>query len=551
MSPTKPAKSAKHELIVEKLLEVTGRLAEEPDPARLMARILDEAIAIVGAERGFVIATQEGGERTHFRVAAARKLDQAEVEKPDFEFSRSVVRSVTKTGKACLVTDAPADPATKDITSVNVLKVRSILCVPLRAEGHLLGAVYLDHRLMKREFSDADLAALEAFAVPAGVVLAAAQRTQMIVRQRDELAERVATIERLRAELAERYLEQSREVNTLRDEQRRPADGELPGFVARSASMKRVIAIVRKAAPSDAPVLITGESGTGKEGLARAIHALSKRAGGPFLAENCAALADPLLESELFGHEKGAFTGAVKERRGLFEMAQGGTLFLDEVGDMSPSLQVKLLRVLQERVIRRVGGTAAIPVDVRIVCATHCDLEAMVAESAFRADLYYRLNVVRIDVPPLRERLACLPALIDSFFEPFHGEDLTVDPQVRELLLVYAWPGNVRELQNEVRRLAVLAGPGGVVRPGLLSPEILAHAGQGPESDRRKAAPKGPLLPGVWRLEAVEREAIERALQHSGGNKTNAARLLGLPKTTLYHRISKLKLDSRDDLPGT
>lgn len=530
--------------LLEKLLDVTTRLAEEPDPVRLMERILDEGVAIVRAERGFVVACFRAGDAMTFRVVAARKLEKAAIDKPDFEFSRTVVRRVAEGGSAQLVTDAPNDPLTKNVTSINVIDVRSILCVPLRAQGQTLGVLYLDQRYVKREFSAADLSAVETFARPAAVVLAAAQRAEQIASQRDELAKRVATIERLRAELKEQYLERSKELNALRDVQAASApapDGGLPDIVARSPSMKSVLNLVRRVAPADASVLIVGESGSGKEGLARALHALSPRARGPFRAENCAAFADPLLESELFGHERGAFTGAEQLRVGIFEAAKGGTILLDEIGDMSPSLQVKLLRVLQERTIRRLGGDTVIPVDVRIVGATHQDLDAMVADGRFRADLYYRLNVVRIEVPPLRERLACVPALIDHFLAGFAEQKLVIEPQVRELLLTYPWPGNVRELQNEVRRLAVLAGPGGTIRPGLLSASILAHAGQGPRGPS-DAESTEPLLPGLWRLEEVEREAIARALRQCRGNKTSAAKLLGIPKTTLYHRMEKLGL---------
>ncbi len=532
--------------LLEKLLEVTARLAEEPDPIKLMERILDEGIAIVRAERGFAVASFRAADgNLTFRVVAARNVEKAAIEKPDFEFSRTVVRKVAEAGVAQLVTDAPNDPLTKDVTSINVIDVRSVICAPLRAQGQTLGVLYLDHRFVKREFTAGDLAAVETFARPAAVVLAAAQRAEQIAAQRDELAKRVAIIERLRAELKEQYLERSRELNQLR-EQAPAAPGSEPGvpeIVARSPAMKAVLQLVRRVAPADASVLIVGESGTGKEGLARALHSRSPRARGPFRAENCAAIPDTLLESELFGHERGAFTGAESARVGIFEAARGGTILLDEIGDMSPSLQVKLLRVLQERAIRRVGGDELIPVDVRIIGATHHDLEAMVADGRFRADLYYRLNVVRIEVPPLRERLACIPALIDHFLAAFRDQNLVVEPQVRELLLTYPWPGNVRELQNEVRRLAVLAGQGGTVRPGLLSASILAHAGRGPREANKGAAAE-PLLPAMWRLDDVEREAILRALRHCHGNKTSAAKLLGVPKTTLYHRMEKLEIES-------
>jgi transcriptional regulator with GAF, ATPase, and Fis domain len=528
--------------LLEKLLEVTIRLAEERDPGRVMERILDEGVAIVRAERGFVVACAGSGEGMTFRVVAARNLEREAIDRPE-SFSRTIVRRVAEGGAAQLVTDAKDDPITKNVTSIDVLDVRSIICVPLRAEGVTLGVLYLDHRYARRELSRSDLDAVETFARPAAVVLAAAQRREKIESQRDELARRVETIEQLRAELKDQYLERSREVNSLRDVQvasAPPSDTGLPDIVARSAAMKTVLDLVRKVAPSEASVLITGESGTGKEGLARALHALSPRARGPFRAENCAALADPLLESELFGHERGAFTGADSARPGLFEAAKGGTILLDEVGDMSASLQAKLLRVLQERTVRRLGGSQTIAIDVRVLAATHHDLERLVAEGLFRADLYYRLNVVRLEVPPLRARLACVPALVDHFFARFASQGVVIEPAVRDLLGAYPWPGNVRELQNEVHRLTVLAGPGGVIRPGMLAPAILAHAGRGPRPAPADEGVPDPVLPDTWRLEDIEREAILRALRRCGGNKTSAAKLLGIPKTTLYHRLEKL-----------
>jgi transcriptional regulator with PAS, ATPase and Fis domain len=308
--------------------------------------------------------------------------------------------------------------------------------------------------------------------------------------------------------------------------------------------MRRVLELVRKAAPSDVPVLIVGESGTGKELLARAIHSLSSRRDRPFVAENCGALAEPLLESELFGHERGAFTGATAAHAGLLEAARGGTLLLDEVGEMSAGLQTKLLRVVQEREVRRVGATKTIPVDVRIVAATHRDLEAMVAAGTFRADLFYRLNVVRIEVPPLRERLDDLSLLIDRFVETgVDGRKLALAPQARELLLSYAWPGNVRELENELRRSSLLAGREGTVRPGHLSQRLLGTAVPVARAPGEDDGGHEPPIRGIWRLQALEREMIVRALRRARGNKTLAARLLGIAKTSLYHRLERHRID--------
>ncbi len=533
---------------LRRLLEVTRLLADERNPRALVPLVLDQAIALVGAERGFVLLVAGAGPQARFDVAEARNLDREEILHPEFKVSQTIVSRVVQTGRGEAISDAEAEQATRDIPSVRSLGLRSILCVPLRAHGHTLGAVYVDHRHVKRRFDQDDLAALEAFAAPAAVALAAARRDAELRQGQAELLRRVETIERLRAELAERYRRSAREADRLRDDAQRAAaagpDVEVPGLIARSPALRRVLELLRKVAPADASVLITGEAGTGKEVLARALHALSRRA-GPFVAESCAALSEALLESELFGHEAGAFTGAVKQHIGLFEAARGGTLLLDEVGEMSPGLQAKLLRVLQERELRRVGGEARIPIDVRVIAATHRDLEAMVAAGTFRGDLFYRLNVVRLEVPPLRERLEDLPALLDHFLAQAGQGRLRLEPQARELLLAHGWPGNVRELENEVRRLAILVGPDGVVRPSLLSPTVLGRlsAPASPAAPHASApAPDEVPIVGVWRLEEVEREMLRRALKVARGNKTTAAKLLGLAKTSLYNRLEKAGL---------
>ena len=526
----------------DRLRQVTMLLAQEAEPSRLVPLILEQAIALVGAERGFVILAEEG----ELRVAAARNLDREVVQSPEFKVSKSIAQRVASTGKGELLCDAQDDASTRDLTSVRNMSLHSVLCVPLRAHGKTLGVVYVDHRFVKGEFDAEDKALLELFAVPAAIALDAARRTEELRKGHEELSRRLAIIERLRAEVVERYRERSREANRLKDASMQPGSSsfktELPGIVARSSGMQRVVELVNRVAPSDVPVLVLGESGTGKELIARSIHTLSNRRGKPFLAENCAALAEQLLESELFGYEPGAFTGAVKQHQGLFEAASGGTLLLDEVGEMSLALQAKILRTLQEKEVRRIGGHEPIPVDVRLVGATNRDLDAMVAQGTFRADLFYRLNVVRVEVPPLRERVHDVPALIDFFIERGKTK-LTIEPKARELLLAHSWPGNVRELENEIARLAVLAGQGGAVRPSMLSPAILRPAfGAAPVPTEDSPLPKpGEAQPieGVWRLEEIEKEMVTRALKAAGGNKTVAARLLGIPKSSLYHRLEK------------
>ena len=292
-------------------------------------------------------------------------------------------------------------------------------------------------------------------------------------------------------------------------------------------AMEKVHGMAREVAPTTASVLLTGASGTGKEVLARVIHAWSPRRDQPFVAVNCAALAESLLESELFGHERGAFTGAVAARKGRFELADGGTLFLDEVGEIAPSVQVKLLRVLQERVVERVGGVRPVPVEVRVVAATNRDLKALVAEGKFREDLYYRLNVFPLRLPPLAERADAILSLADFFRAKFSARfGKRVDrfsDAAQEALRRYPWPGNIRELQNVVERAVILAR--GVIDAGHLNLEAPADC-----------------LPAGGELKDVERETIERVLRQSAGNRRQAAATLGISLRTLQYRLKEYGL---------
>jgi two-component system response regulator AtoC len=313
-------------------------------------------------------------------------------------------------------------------------------------------------------------------------------------------------------------------------------------LVGKSESLKRVVEMAQRAAPADVTVLIEGESGTGKEVLARGIHKLSGRKDGPLIPVNCAAIPEGLLESELFGHERGAFTGAVRAKPGRFELAREGTIFLDEIGDMPLSMQVKILRALQEREIERVGGTKSIPIDVRVVAATHQNLEQLVTEGKFRADLFYRLQGVRLRLPPLRERLDDLPELIghllDRTARRMSRAAATVSPEALRCLWAYPWPGNVRELQHVLEGAMVMSD--GVILPAHLPPGIQRATSQPPA----EAAPvlAGPLDEA---LENWERQMILDALRQGGGVQARAAKLLGISERSLWYRVKKLGIQVR------
>jgi DNA-binding NtrC family response regulator len=306
---------------------------------------------------------------------------------------------------------------------------------------------------------------------------------------------------------------------------------KLENIVGRSEAMLQVYKTAARVAASEATVLIQGESGTGKELVARAIHTNSPRASSPFVAVDCGAIAEGILESELFGHARGAFTGAQAARRGLFEEANHGTLFLDEIGDVGPNLQSRLLRVLQEGTIRRVGTNETVPVEVRVVAATNKDLESAVKEGRFREDLYYRLNVVTIRIPPLRDRREDIPLLAEHFAAK-HGRAEgggAISPPARALLLAYGWPGNVRELENVVARALALN------HSGVILPEDLPEAiqGMGPTAVSQIASGERPTLA------EMERRYAAQVLQETGGNKTRAAEILGIDRKTLYRLLGE------------
>ncbi|RMG20896.1 MAG: sigma-54-dependent Fis family transcriptional regulator [Deltaproteobacteria bacterium] len=314
-------------------------------------------------------------------------------------------------------------------------------------------------------------------------------------------------------------------------------------IIGKSAKMQEVFRLLEKVVDSDSTVLIQGESGTGKELVARAIHFSGARRDGPFVVQNCSAFNDNLLESALFGHVRGAFTGAIKDKKGLFEVADGGTFFLDEIGEMSPALQVKLLRVLQEGAFTPVGSTETREVDVRVIAATHKDLKKMVEAGEFREDLYYRINVIHVEVPPLRERRDDIPLLVTHFLTKHAREGeppKSLDEATLALLMEYTWPGNIRELENEIERLLVLGSDRSVLGPDLLSPRIREAVGSGPGPDPLPRIRATGKLKNA--IEALEREMIHQGLIRTQWNKSRLARELGISRSNLIAKCEKYGL---------
>jgi DNA-binding NtrC family response regulator len=330
--------------------------------------------------------------------------------------------------------------------------------------------------------------------------------------------------------------------------QRRLAySGMLGDMVGKSPEMEKIFALIQQVAPTRASVLITGESGTGKEVVARTIHRLSPRRDGPFVAINCAALPESLIESELFGHEKGSFTGAAERRAGCFELAEGGTLFLDEIAEMPPAMQVKLLRTLEDNRVRRLGAKAELPVDVRLLAATNKSPEAAVSKGELRADLYYRLNVFHIAVPPLREHKEDIPLLVDAMLGDLNRKNSCrvsgLDPLVLKAFEQHDWPGNVRELRNILERAVIVAGQG-TITLSHLPPDFSAagngrHAAARPSNHVPEAAPNAPPLQVGSSIAETEKRLIWETLRHTGNNKTRAAFMLGISLKTLHNKLKK------------
>ena len=399
------------------------------------------------------------------------------------------------------------------------LELRSILCVPFRVSRDLRGAIYVDNRVHRGAFDEGGQRLLERLADQAALIIG---------KIRD-----IEEIRRLNERLGERIVEQESDLETARRTLREvgvPAPAG--GLVGDSQAARAVRELLERAAPSSLSVLIEGASGTGKELAARALHELSQRSGGPFVTENCASLPESLIESELFGYKKGAFTGAEADRQGMFERADGGTLFLDEIGEMPSGLQAKLLRVLETGEVRRLGDSTSRPVNVRVVAATNRDLEREIGEGRFRADLFYRLAGLRVQMPPLAQRTEDIPLLVDHFLRlerARDGVERRVHQRVLTRLCRRPWPGNVRELRNEVARLCVLS------EGDLTDPELVSAPG--PALER---GPSGTLRS----MAEIEREAIQDVLDRVGGDKQRAAEILGISRSKIYQRLREWKEDT-------
>jgi Nif-specific regulatory protein len=493
-----------------RLLEIGKRVLAESDVRRVLTVALDGVIELCGAERGMIVLFGPGGEAL---FEEARGLGRQDLEGPELEVSRTILEKVRTEGTAFWSQNVLADPGLGARRSVLRLQILSVICLPIRQGGDggaVLGLVYLDNRRMAGIFTAETLEVVESFA---DLISLAAFNALERRRLHDH-------VEDLARELRSRH--------------------RFDAITGQSPQILETLRLVSQVADSEATVLILGESGTGKELIARAIHYNSRRRDRPFVAINCGALPEQLLDSELFGHTRGAYTGAVADSAGWFERAAGGTIFLDEIGETSPSLQAKMLRILESGEYARVGSTTVRTSNARVVAATNRDLAGMVRDGKMREDLFYRLNVVEISMPPLRERPGDALLLARTFLARFnekHGKDRELSLAAEELLQAYDYPGNVRELQNAIQR-AVLLSRGPLIEPGDLPASFrAAPRGQGGALQGFKAAKQRVV-------EEFERDYLTRCLREAEGNISQAARTAAIDVKNFYDKMGRYGIDA-------
>jgi Nif-specific regulatory protein len=492
---------AGNDFSIDRLKEISTWVSSVQDLDQLLELIIETATQMMDAKASSLLLLDQKTKKLYFKVATGEK--GTDVKQFEIDLGQGIAGYVAETGEPLLIPDVAKDPRWyKEISESIGFRTQSIACVPMKVQGEIIGVVEIIDKADGSPILEEDLKILSVFADLAAKAIGNARK---IEHDKQEIRD-------LKEALAGKY-----------------------EIVGEGKALRKVISDAIKVANSKSSTLISGESGTGKELLARLIHRVGARKDEPMVVLNCAALPETLLEDELFGHEKGAFTGAMNRKIGKFELADGGTIFLDEIGEMSPSMQSKLLRILQEGVFYRVGGNKSIPVDVRVISATNRNIEEDVAEGRFREDLYYRLNVVQIHMPPLRERKEDIPLLAEYFLNIFSMErgvsNLSISKEAMDLMKEYDWPGNVREMKNALER-AVVMGNGKKILPE----DLPTFACQ-------------PQYPGLEvglslkdAIDIFKKEFIALNLRHTGGNRSLAAKKMKIQRTYLSRLIAKFNL---------
>ena len=494
-----------------RITALAKELLAELDIQSVLSIAMDRVIEASGAERGMIILFDENGGAL---FQTARSFNHENIDQPEFEVSRTVIQKVRSEGRPICLENAFDDPSIKMSESIHRLNLLSVICLPLIFKARIFGVIYLDNRTVRGIFQEQTCAFVKEFT----------EFISLALYRSLEFKKIQVHLQSIEEELRGKFRFES--------------------IVGSHPKILEMLKLVSRIADTDAAVLIQGESGTGKELIARAVHFNSSRRDKPFIPVNCAALPENLLESELFGHVRGAFTGAVKDKMGWFESADGGTLFLDEIGDMASSLQVKLLRVLQTGDYSRIGSTEIRHCDVRIVAAASRNLQRQMAEGRFREELYYRLNVVDICIPPLRERKCDIPLLIRHFLEQYgkkyNRTSLRLTREAERILLTYDFPGNIRELENMIQR-AVVVSEGNVIETGHL-PQTVTMKGRPYSGNEKPAAFKEAKQLAV---DAFEKEYIGECLRTTKGNISLAAKCAGMDVKNFYTKIKKIGIDPK------
>jgi len=488
------------------LYSISQRLLGDRDYGDLLATILDAAIEGLGAERGFVLLHEKGT----FRAVVARNYRSEALKQAEAEFSTSIAKDVLQSGRALLLGDALNSQSFSKHSSVQHLSLRSVLCAPLVNGDQVFALIYMENRKLANQFTERKRELLDEICS-----LAAARiRTALAVQE----AKRRAT-----------------ELEALL--------GNNDGIITADSGMAAVLETVRQVAPTDLPVLIQGETGTGKELIARAVYAQSARAQGPLVVLNCAALPATLIESELFGYVRGAFTGAHRDRMGMIGAAHRGTLFLDEIGELPLELQPRLLRALQSGEFTRLGSVQTETVDIRFIAATNRDLEREVDEGRFRSDLYYRLSPITVKVPPLRARPHDVHLLAEHFLACYahrYGREVPrFSDEAYAVLAAYHFPGNVRELEGEMARLVAVSAPGAVIAADALNERIRTSQARQQQAEKPAEPEMKPMS-----LAEMEKQLVRSVLQSTGGNRSQAAAILGITREGLRAKMQRFGLDA-------
>ncbi|HUX60826.1 MAG TPA: sigma 54-interacting transcriptional regulator [Ignavibacteriaceae bacterium] len=473
----------------ETLYQISKSLNSANYQDSLIGETLDLIIRVIKAERGLFVKYNEAEDS--FSIIAARNVQQENVQNLS-DFSSGILQKVIEKKQPCLYHDVQSNPDISQFKSIQIHNIKSILGVPIFSNDKVWGVILVDSQMQRKEFSDSNLVFLDFF-------------SNMVSLALDKI----------------KKLEELQDENSILKNQIQ-SFVQIPELIGNSPAMQKMTSLIHKVASTDATVLLLGESGTGKEIVARAIHNLSGRKDKPYLGQFCGSIPDTLLESELFGYKRGAFTGAAADKKGLFEVASSGTFFLDEIADISVALQAKLLRVLQNKEIIRLGDTQVIKVDVRVIAATNKDLKQLSKEEKFREDLFYRLNVFPIKIPPLRERRGDIPLLVDHFLKKYSSKKVLIDPKAMKLLESFEWPGNVRQLENVLQRALILCDD------DKLTPEHVII-----EEDDDDLNFNGTL-------EEFEKTILKKRLDEYQGNRTLAAKSLGVSVRWVQLKIKEM-----------